>query len=379
MNGAVAHGDGNPARPTAATRPAHPAPEGATGPDALPGPHPATGVGPRPDGETPGEHTTPDSPAGAESAGPEPGVLRGVAEHIGRRPPSYPPYPRAKPSMRSGDRLAALAPDMLLDGIAVGRLTALGVSVRGDSHRWEGQCRQDSMAIARIGPPDTEMLVLAVADGVSSAGRSHVASRDLVRQTVVNLDEQAETVHRAVRERDEPQLNGLANKIIGQAVGELRPKWRAQAGDRYDDRDHATTLHVLLVPVQDTVRERLLLSVGDGGLHVCRGGAWTRGDQEAEPAPLLDPRTAALPGSYDTVETLLFRSSPADVLMVATDGMTGPLHQEREFADRLAGHWGRGKVPAPSDFLWQAQLRAKSYDDDRTVVCLWERGPGDAD
>ncbi|MFG3045012.1 protein phosphatase 2C domain-containing protein [Streptomyces sp. NPDC048241] len=315
----------------------------------------------------------------AERTGPEPGVLRGVAEHIGRQPPSYPPYPRAKPSMRSGDRLAALAPDMLLDGIAVGRLTALGVSVRGDSHRWQGQCRQDSMAIARIGPPDTEMLVLAVADGVSSAGRSHVASRDLVHQTVANLDEQAETLHRALRERDEPQLNGLANKIIGQAVGELRPKWRAQAGDRYDDRDHATTLHVLLVPVLDTIRERLLLSVGDGGLHVCRGGAWTRGAQESEPAPLLDPRTAALPGSYDTVETLLFSSAPADVLMVATDGMTGPLHQEREFADRLAGHWGRGEVPAPSDFLWQAQLRAKSYDDDRTVVCLWERGPGDAD
>ncbi|WP_329018099.1 protein phosphatase 2C domain-containing protein [Streptomyces sp. NBC_01601] len=353
-----------------------------TGPDGSAVPTPDAGAVSRP-GASSGENTAPPSPAGAvavaERPAPETGVVRGVAEHIGKRPPTYPPHPRAKPSMRSGDRLAALTPDILLDGITVGRLTALGVSVRGDSHRWHGHCRQDSMAIARIGPPDSEMLVLAVADGVSSAGRSHVASQDLVYQTLSNLDAEAESLHRGLRERDEPQLNGLANKIIGQAVGELRPKWRAQAGDRYEDRDHASTLHVLLVPVQEAVRERLLLSVGDGGLRVCRGGAWTRGDHESEPTPLLDPRTAALPGSYDTVETLLFSSSPADVLMLATDGVTGPLHQEREFADKLAGHWGRGEIPAPSDFLWQAQLRAKSYDDDRTVVCLWERRPGDAD
>lgn len=300
-------------------------------------------------------------------------VVRGVAEHIGKRPPSYPSHPITKPSVRDGDRVAALTPDILVDGITVKRLTARGVSVRGDAHRWQGHCRQDAMAIARVGAPDAEMLVLAVADGVSSGRRSHVASQDLVHLTAANLDDEAESLHRALLERDESALNGLANKIVGRTVGELRPRWRADTGADYHDRDHSTTLHVLLVPTQETVRQRLLVSVGDGGLRVCRDGAWTDDDAPSSEC-LLDPRTAALPGSYDTVETRLFSSSPGDVLLLATDGVIGPLRQEPEFARRLAGYWGKGEVPAPSDFLWQAQLRAKSYDDDRTVVCLWEQG-----
>ena len=34
--------------------------------------------------------------------------------------------------------------------------------------------------------------------------------------------------------------------------------------------------------------------------------------------------------------------------------------------------WGTGMAPEPADFLWQLQFRVKSYDDDRTAVCLWE-------
>ena len=41
----------------------------------------------------------------------------------------------------------------------------------------------------------------------------------------------------------------------------------------------------------------------------------------------------------------------------------------------LAEQWG-GAVPGLADFLRRAQVRAqvraRSYDDDRTVVCLWE-------
>ncbi|MFF8474197.1 protein phosphatase 2C domain-containing protein [Streptomyces sp. NPDC015414] len=316
---------------------------------------------------------TPDTPSSTDEgeATQANEVVRGTAEHIGGRPPTYPPYPSTKPSVRDGDSLAALMPDTLVDGIISGRLTARGVSVRGDAHRWEGHCRQDAMAIARIGSPDTEMLLLAVADGVSSAKRSHVASHDLVHLTAGNLDKNAENLHKALVKQNESALNGLANKIVDQTVGELRAQWRAGAGPVYDDRDYATTLQVLLVPVQEDVRVRLLISVGDGGLHVCRDGVWTD-DHTPSPARLLDPKTAALPGSYDSAEIRLVTSLPGDVLLLATDGMTGPLCQEHEFARRLAEYWGRKEAPAPSDFLWQAQLRAKSYDDDRTVVCLWE-------
>ncbi|MGW7455083.1 protein phosphatase 2C domain-containing protein [Streptomyces sp. NPDC054787] len=322
------------------------------------------------DDDEPGGHRCEGPPAAAAE------LVRGLPEHIGERPPSYPGHPITKPSMSDGDRFAALTPDIVVDGITVGGLTARGVSVRGDSHRWEGGCRQDSMVIARVGKPDTSMLVLAVADGVSSSKHAHMASQDLAHLTTVHLDAEAEGLYRALLDRDEAGLDELVNAVIGRTVAELRLRWHGSAGAGYDDRDYASTLHVLLVPTDESVRERLLISVGDGGLCVFRDGAWTWPGSGAAPSPglVLDTRTEALPGSYDTARTRLFPSAPGDLLLLGTDGMTNPLAREGEFALRLAGYWGRGEVPAPSDFLWQAQLRAKTYDDDRTVVCLWDRG-----
>ncbi|MGW4194610.1 protein phosphatase 2C domain-containing protein [Streptomyces sp. NPDC005004] len=289
--------------------------------------------------------------------------LRRDPAHIGQRPPSYPPRPLRCPSLADGDEFAAFTPAVLLDGAEAGRLTVRAVSVRGDSHNWEGSCRQDAMTVTRIGPPQAEFLLLAVADGLGSARSSHSGSYQVTQQAALHLHREAEIIHTALRTGDTGELRAIANKAIANAVSALRI-----------DRDYATTLHVLLVPTDPAVRERVLFSVGDGGLLVLRDGHWTPGDP-ARAGDLLDTRTEALPHAYRSVKATLLPAVPGEVLLLGTDGITNPLTQRNpEFAQYLAGAWGGPEIPSLSDFLWQAQTRAKSYDDDRTVICVWEAG-----
>ncbi|MFF9063284.1 protein phosphatase 2C domain-containing protein [Streptomyces sp. NPDC014882] len=264
----------------------------------------------------------------------------------------------------------------MLDGGEFGRLTVRAASVRGDSHNWEGSCRQDAMVVTRIGPPEAEILLLAVADGVGSARYSHMGSHQFSRLAAVRLDREAENLYAALCSRNEVELRVLATKAIAEATGQLRAQWEKVATSRgacHADQDYATTLHVLLVPTDSRVRERVVFSVGDGGLFVLREGLWEQGGP-VDDGSLLDTRTEALPHSYRSVEAKLLRTEPGEVLLLGTDGITNPLTQrDPEFARRLAHAWGRPEAPSLSDFLWQAQTRAKSYDDDRTVICVWEK------
>ncbi|MGW4563037.1 protein phosphatase 2C domain-containing protein [Streptomyces sp. NPDC004561] len=291
------------------------------------------------------------------------GILRGVPDHVGHRPPSYPPHPLSRPSIRDGDEFAAFTSAVQVDGAQVGLITVRAASVRGDSHNWEGSCRQDAMTVVRIGPPQAELLLLAVADGVGSAKASHVGSFRITRQAAIHLDREAESIHAALSAQDEGELRAIANKAIAGAVSESRL-----------GPEHSTTLHVLLVPTDARIRERVVFSVGDGGLFVLRGDHWEHGNPAGD-SSLLDTRTEALPHAYRSVKSMMLRTVPGEVLLLGTDGITNPLTQKDPgFADHLAHAWGGPEIPSLSDFLWQAQTRAKSYDDDRTVICVWEDG-----
>ncbi|MGG8409522.1 protein phosphatase 2C domain-containing protein, partial [Streptomyces sp. 12297] len=268
-----------------------------------------------------------------------------------------------------------------------GPLTVRAASVRGDSHRYHGEPRQDSLCVAllgeaepaRAGNPAPGLLLLAVADGVGSARRSHVGSQAVCRDLAEALDRHADELAQCVRDHDELALTALVNSALG-TVGERLAQRAAAAGHRPED--YATTLRVLLVPLDPHVRGRGFFAVGDGGAALLREGRWYLDvDVPADAAPggdgggIIDTRTAALPTTRHTQARILGPALPGDLFVLCTDGLSTPLAGDPGIREFLADNWGpHTHIPGPVDYLWQLQYRVKSYDDDRTAVCLWE-GP----
>ncbi|MEV7405971.1 protein phosphatase 2C domain-containing protein [Streptomyces sp. NPDC091267] len=343
-----------------------PAPEPAPAPERRPaGAEPAPPLG-GPFGESAGE------PVG-ELLGEAVSAL-GEPRHSGKRPPSYAPVPQGLPSAGEGPA-AAVLPDIVVDGAAYGPLTVRAASVRGDSHRYLGEPRQDALCVTRIGTPGTgEMLLLAVADGVGSAARSHVGSNQVCRLATVYLDRVAQALLSALRADDLPAFTELADEAVGRIAVLLAD---LAMHENQKPEAYATTLRVLLVPLDPAVRTRGFLAVGDGGTALLRAGAWhldVTKEEDPDGSGMIDTRTAALPLTRTAVARLLAPAMPGDVLVLCTDGLSTPLAGDQEMRDFLRAAWGGGAVPGPVDFLWQTQFRVKSYDDDRSAVVLWE-GP----
>ncbi|MFJ7969518.1 protein phosphatase 2C domain-containing protein [Streptomyces sp. NPDC096324] len=321
---------------------------------------------------------TPAPTAGYASEEPAAGAgavrTLGAPPHSGPKPPLYAPEPRELPSVRE-DPTAALTPDMVVDGAGYGALTVRAASVRGDSHRYQGEPRQDSLAVVRLGADGPDgLLLLAVADGVGSAARSHVGSQEACRLAAMELDAVSADLAETVRTGDRPGFAALVDTAVGRVATLLAHRAR-ERGD--DPAAYATTLRALLVPLDPRVRTRGFLAVGDGGTALLRGGEWnlTLTDPEHDGDGMIDTRTAALPHGHRARALLLAPALPGDVLVLCTDGLSTPLAGDAEMREFLGSGWGRGAAPSPADFLWQLQYRVKSYDDDRTAVVLWEAVP----
>jgi hypothetical protein len=138
-------------------------------------------------------------------------------------------------------------------------------------------------------------------------------------------------------------------------------------------RELATTLRAVLVPTDPEVRARLAFSIGDGATLCLAGGAWKPvrpgiGDD----AEVHVTATAVLPLQPEDLSVDMWTAKPGETTVVCTDGFSEPL-RDVEFAALISGDWGQEEVPGVMRFLWQAQSRLRSYDDDRTVICIWER------
>ncbi|RZD69304.1 protein phosphatase 2C domain-containing protein [Streptomyces albidoflavus] len=334
------------------------------------GPLPEEAGPPRPPAPEPGPPAA-SAPTPEPEAGPDLPEL-GDPWHGGPKPPLYRPVPQAAPAVPSAGIEGALVPDIVVDGAEHGALTVRAASVRGDSHRYQAEPRQDSVCVARIGSGESELLVLGVADGVGSAPLSHVGSQKACAFAAGALDRVAGPLAAAVAESDLPGFTALAR----QATAEVATLLRHEA-ERYGRRpsEFATTLRLLVVPLDPEVRVRGLLTLGDGGTALLREGRWDTalGATEEGDGAVIDTRTPALPTTREPVATLI-STRPGDVLVVCTDGLSTPLAGDQDTARFLARAWSPERVPGPADFLWQLQYRVKSYDDDRSAVVLWE-GP----
>ncbi|MET7366017.1 protein phosphatase 2C domain-containing protein [Streptomyces sp. NPDC005566] len=322
--------------------------------------------------------SAPALPSAATDALPPTAVERpapptlGEPAHSGRKPPMYPPIPQQLPSA-GADPAAAVLPDIVVDGADHGALSVRAASIRGDSHRYLGEPRQDALCVTRIGSPGTgELLLLAVADGVGTAARSHIGSNEACRLAAAYLDRAAERLCAVLAAGDGAALAELADAVVGEIAVLLADHARSSS---HDPAAYATTLRVLLVPLDPAIRLRGFFAVGDGGTALLRAGRWLLDITEAqgpEGSGVIDTRTDALPLARTAETSLIGPAAPGDVLVLSTDGLSTPLAGEPEMREFLAAAWGSGTVPGPADFLWQAQFRVKSYDDDRSTIVLWE-------
>ncbi|MEY9995278.1 hypothetical protein ABIE67_007310 [Streptomyces sp. V4I8] len=358
---------------------------------------------PKPPGfpvESPPADEGPPQPAPVPAPGPgqpaPPTPAPRPLDYVGDGPPTYAAAPTALPPADPDD-LDDLVADTVLDGARYGACTLRAVSLRGDSARYRGEPRRDSLLTARFGTGEHALILVAMATGARATPGAHRAAAEachwIGRAVGRSHPKLAEDI-RAARRGD---LKSGLHRLTDRSLGKLRASAAEQG---IEPEEYAATLRCLLLPADPECRTRVFFGVGTGGLFRLRNGEW----QDIEPrvtdvtgepvvgfgslpaeTPEGDRLTMDLgittpPSPYDQApepprEPFRFRASvarPGDTLLMCTGGLADPLRGEPELAAHLTGRWSDPEPPGLAEFLADTQVRVKGYADDRTAAAVWE-------
>ncbi|MGW7817528.1 protein phosphatase 2C domain-containing protein [Streptomyces puniciscabiei] len=352
-------------------------------PHDLPAPAAATGSAP--------------VPAPAPSVSPSPPPPSAV-DYVGSGPPTYDPEPTALPAA-DPDGLGELGADTVLDGARYGACTLRAVSMRGDSARFRGEPRRDSLLTARFGTGREALVLVAMATGVRGAPGAHLAAAEACRWIGRAVGRSHHRLVEDIRAARRGDLKSGLHRLTDRSLGKLRASAAEQG---VDPEEYTASLRCLLLPGDPDCRTRVFFGVGDGGLFRLRDGAW----QDIEPkvtaegtagAPVVGfgsspPETPegdrltmdfgipTPPSPYEPApepprEPFRFRTSvarPGDALVMCTAGLADPLRGEAALCAYLARRWSGRTPPGLAAFLADAQVRVKGYADDRTAAAVWE-------
>ena len=269
-------------------------------------------------------------------------------------------------------------PDTVADGGEAFGLVTRAASVRGLFKRYLGGSRQDDFCLQLHVP--TRTLLVAVADGVSAAPRSHLGAALAVRQAAAAV----------VRQLDAGAAELDWSEVFGQAAWALVEEHRRACSDssaRVEDAaaSLATTLAVAAVtadendsdgdPACDGARpEKYRLqvaAVGDSPTVVLSRGKFVRvvGD-EGDPDGLIGGGVEALPRHTNPAVAEPRALGPEDVLLVCTDGLALPLADGKGEVGRTLTR-ELANPPDIVDFARLLDFSRSTYDDDRTLVAVW--------
>ncbi|MEU0725127.1 protein phosphatase 2C domain-containing protein [Streptomyces sp. NPDC006140] len=351
-------------------------------------PPPGGYLGTQPPTEPPSDAPTPriEPPA----TGPRP---RG---YVGSRPPTYDAEPTALP-VADPDDLDDLVADTVLDGARYGACTLRAVSVRGDSARYRGEPRRDSLLTARFGTGEHALLLVAMATGARATPGAHRAAAEACHWIGRAVGRSHSRLVEDIRAGRRGDLKSGLHRLTDRSLGKLRASAAEQG---VDPEEYAAGLRCLLLPADPECRTRVFFGVGPGGLFRLREGEW----QDIEPQvtdikgePVLgfgsppsetpegDRLTMDLgiptpPSPYEPApepprEPFRFRTSvarPGDTLLMCSSGLADPLRGEPELCEYLGDRWSRPEPPGLAAFLADSQVRVKGYADDRTAAAVWE-------
>ncbi|MEU9076811.1 protein phosphatase 2C domain-containing protein [Kitasatospora sp. NPDC048538] len=301
---------------------------------------------------------------------------RPTVPHVGERPPTYGPEPTAVPETDPG-ALGALVPDTALEGAQYGQSVLRAVSVRGDSARYRGEPRRDTLLITRFGDgPDGLLLAVlggfertgTAADEAVSAQAVATATSEACRQLAAAIGRSREGLAADLRDCARDRLRYGLQRLATSAVAPLRALAPREEGDAGADTPSPAALHCLLMSLDPAAAYRAAFGIGPGGLYLLRAGHWI----DAYAARLLHhPEGQQPPEEPRPFRFRLVPATPGDVLLLCTPGLARPIADEPAVAHFLAGHWAHPHPPGTVDFLRQVQVRAKGYADDRTAAAIW--------
>lgn len=262
--------------------------------------------------------------------------------------------------------IAEYRPDTIHDGWSTESLTVRLASVRGYSHRYSGKPRQDDAAAGA--DPRTGIVVFAVADGLSSAERSHIGA-SIACSTLVEMQRWMLDSGHPI---DLPRaVETAAARITDRAAYLLRQDNPQQAAV---ENLLATTLTAGYVESDPEGALVTLVQVGDSGAWILRDGHYyPLLKQKNDPAAqTISSAVSPLPRLPDQIVPVQYRLAPADVLLVGTDGFGDPLGD----GDGHVGHLFAENLCAPPPARGLAHLldfSRDTFDDDRTLVAIWQQ------
>jgi serine/threonine protein phosphatase PrpC len=269
-------------------------------------------------------------------------------------------------------------PDTVADGGEAFGLVTRAASVRGLFKRYLGGSRQDDFCLQLHVP--TRTLLVAVADGVSAAPRSHLGAALAVRQAAAAV----------VRQLDAGDAELDWNEVFRQAAWSLVEEHRracsdSSAGVEEAAASLATTLAVAALTADEADPDgdpacdgpgpeqyRLqVAAVGDSPTLVLSQGKFVRvvGDEE-DPDGLIGGGIRALPRHTKPAVAEPRTLEPKDVLLVCTDGLALPLADGRNEVGRTLTR-ELANPPDIVDFARLLDFSRSTYDDDRTLVTVW--------
>ncbi|MFD4415979.1 MULTISPECIES: PP2C family serine/threonine-protein phosphatase [unclassified Streptomyces] len=390
-----APGDVPPASPPArAAVPPPPASPPAVPPgDTVPfapsdGPPPQPAFAPR---DTPPRAPEPEPESGLSVPRQPP-----VVDHVGSGPPTYDAEPTALPPADPDD-LDDLVADTVLDGARYGTSTLRAVSVRGDSARYRGEPRRDSLLTARFGAGEQALVLVAMATGARATPGAHRAAAEACQWIGRAVGRSHARLAEDIRAARRGDLKSGLHRLTDRSLGKLRAS-AAEQGVEPDE--YTASLRCLLLPADPQCRTRVFFGVGAGGLFRLRDGEWQdieprvaeatgeavvgfgslphetpEGDRLTMDLGITTPPSPYEPAPEPPRDPFRFRASvarPGDTLLLCTGGLAEPLRGEPELVEHLTTRWSTGEPPGLAAFLADTVVRVKGYADDRTAAAVWE-------
>jgi serine/threonine protein phosphatase PrpC len=235
-------------------------------------------------------------------------------------------------------------------------------------HRYDGTPRQDDFAL--MIRRDTGQLIVAVADGVSSAKQSHIGSTTAVRYALQWLNATSD-------QADQIDWNGLVRSTAWALVEQACALFALDenSAEQAEQLIATTLVCALVTPKGDGTATATIVSIGDSGAWILSEGKFDRvqGGKDASEAGVSSSAVSGLPRLPSSVEPITRTIQAHETLLLGTDGFGDPLGSGDGAVGQLFASVLTNQIPSLLEFVHALDFSRETFDDDRTLVAIWPR------